>query len=189
MADLITLDEYKDYEGLVSTKDDTKLELIVSSVNQLVKTYCGNSIIDHYSTPKVEEFTLKWSSNLVQLTESPVNTITSVETRDSVDSSYTTLNAQEYYLDQATDTVYKAKGMWPQGLGAVKITYTAGYSSTPTDLKLALVDLVRYYVKNEYKDRQTLSGATIENPSSASSRTSVAFPDHIKRVLDLYKNL
>lgn len=189
MADLITLDEYKDYEGLVSTKDDTKLELLVSSVNQLVKTYCGNSIIDYYFTPKIEEFTVQWNENFVQLTESPVVNVSSVEVRDNEIQAYTTLSSTEYYVDHDTDTVFRINRNWPKGFGAVKITYTAGYSSTPTDLKLALVDLVRYYAKNEYKDRQTLSGATIENPSSASSRTSVAFPDHIKRVLDLYKNL
>ena len=44
-------------------------------------------------------------------------------------------------------------------LGAVKITYTAGYSSTPKDLQLALFDLVNYYMKDEHKERRTLGGA------------------------------
>jgi hypothetical protein len=70
----------------------------------------------------------------------------------------------------------------------VRVTYTAGYAETPLDLRLAVVDLVTYYFKGEHKQRQTLAGATIQNPGSASVRNSVAFPDHIKRVLDLYKN-
>ena len=44
-----------------------------------------------------------------------------------------------------------------------------------------------YYHKNEQKQRQTIAGATIQNQSTTSQRDSVAFPDHIKRVLDLYK--
>jgi len=33
----------------------------------------------------------------------------------------------------------------------------------------------------------TLGGATIQNQGSAGLRTSTDFPDHIKRVLDLYR--
>ena len=187
MADLITLDEYKSYESLVSTKEDFKLELLIASVSKLVKTYCGNSIIDHYTVPKVEEFSVKWNTDFVQLTESPLIDVTSVQMRDNEVSLYQTLTSSQYYVDYSTDSVYSVDRGWPRGFGAVKITYTAGYEDTPQDLKLAVIDLIRYYAKNEYKERQTLAGATIENPS-AGANSSVAFPDHIKRVLDLYKN-
>ena len=59
MADLVTLAEYKEAEGISSPKEDLRLATIVPSVSQLVKTYCGNSIIDHYSTNKVEVFSIK----------------------------------------------------------------------------------------------------------------------------------
>ena len=98
----------------------------------------------------------------------------------------------EYYLDTSTDSVLYVTGStyknWPRGAGSVKITYTAGYASCPTDLKLAVFDLVTYYLRDEHKERRTLAGATIQNQGSTSLRDSVAFPDHIKRVLDLYKN-
>ena len=48
MADLITLDEYKEYEGLTSSNEDLRLEKLIPSVSQLVKTYCANSIVDYY---------------------------------------------------------------------------------------------------------------------------------------------
>ena len=98
----------------------------------------------------------------------------------------------EYYLDTSTDSVLYVTGStyknWPRGAGSVKITYTAGYASCPVDLKLAIFDLVTYYLKDEHKERRTLGGASIQNQGSTSLRDSVAFPDHIKRVLDLYKN-
>jgi hypothetical protein len=50
MANLITLADYKTAEGIQSTKDDAKLDLLITSVSQLVKTYCGNGIVDFYST-------------------------------------------------------------------------------------------------------------------------------------------
>ncbi len=189
MADLITLADYKEAEGLTSPKDDLRLTSVIESVSQLVKTYCGNSIVDYYSTNKVEEFNIDWSTHIVQLTESPVNSVVSVEKRDSVTASYTTVPTTDYYLDTTTDSVLYVTGStyknWPRGAGAVKVTYTAGYSEVPKDLQLAIVDLVKYYFKDEKAARKTLSGATIENQGTGDDK---GFPDHIKRVLDLYKN-
>ncbi len=192
MANLITLADYKTAEGIQATKDDAKLELLIESVSQLVKTYCGNSIVDYYTSAKVEEFSISWGTNLVQLTESPVNSVTGIQYRDGFDQSYITLPTTEYFLEKSTDSIYRvttsgiAKN-WPLGPGSVKVTYTAGYESTPADLKLAVFDLITYYLKDEHKARQTLAGASIQNQASSSQRDNVAFPDHIKRVLDLYK--
>ena len=192
MAELITLREYKDMEGIQNPKDDYNLSQLITSVSQLIKTYCGNTFVDFYSTNKVETFTIDWNTHLVQLTESPVNTIVSVETRDSVTSSYSTVQTTDYYLDSNTDTVFYVTGSsyknWPRGAGSVRVTYTAGYQNLPSDLKLAVIDLITYYYRDEYKERKTLAGATLQNPGSSSQDSSVAFPDHIKRVLDLYKN-
>jgi len=192
MTDLITLAEYKEIEGISSPKEDLRLATLVPSVSQLVKTYCGNSLIDYYSTNKVELFSINWATHILQLTESPVNTIISVEKRDSVDENYSTVPTTEYYLDTATDSVLYVTGRtyknWPQGAGSVRVTYTAGYSSCPEDLKLAVVDLITYYLRDEHKERRTLGGASIQNQGSTSLANSVAFPDHIKRVLDMYKN-
>ena len=189
MANFITLQQFKDAEGITNVRDDYKLDRIINSVNQLVKTYCGNSIIDYYSTNKVEEFNIDWDTHIVQLTESPVNTIVSVEKRDLVTADYTTVPTTEYYLDKTTDSVFYVIGSayrnWPRGPGAVKVTYTAGYSGTPADLQLAIIDLVNFYFKDEHKARRTLAGATLEN---APVVENVGFPAHIKRVLDLYKN-
>lgn len=192
MADLITLREYKDMEGIQNPKDDYNLSQLISSVSQLVKTYCGNTFIDYYSTDKVDTFSIDWDTHLVQLTESPVISVSAVETRDSVTSSYQAVTSTNYYLDYNTDTVLYVTGSnyknWPRGPGAVKVTYRAGYSSLPGDLKLAVIDLITYYYRDEYKERKTLAGATLQNPGTSSQDSSVAFPDHIKRVLDLYKN-
>ena len=192
MTDLVTLAEYKEAEGISSPKEDLRLATIVPAVSQLVKTYCSNSLIDYYSSNKVETFSMDWDTHIAQLTESPVNTIVSVEKRDSVSESYSTVPTTDYYLDKATDSVLYVTGStyknWPKGAGSIKITYTAGYSACPADLKLAVFDLITYYLKDEHKERRTLAGASIQNAGSTSLRDSVAFPDHIKRVLDLYKN-
>ena len=196
MANLITLNTYKTAESIQSTKDDAKLELLIESVSQLVKTYCGNTIVDFYAddSRKTETLSINWASNIVQLTESPVRTVHSVKERENLSQSYVTLTANEdYYVDLATDSIYRVNSNgtaknWPNGPGAVEVIYNAGYELVPDDLKLAVIDLITYYHKDEHKARQTIAGASIQNQGSSSQRNNVAFPDHIKRVLDLYKN-
>jgi hypothetical protein len=194
MADLITLQDYKTAEGITQPKDDARLNILIPSISQLIKTYCGNSFVDYYSSNKAETFDINWSTHVVQLTETPVNALVSVQERASYSSSYTTLTtgAYEYSLDANTDSILRTNSAgyqnWPQGVGSVKITYTAGYSAVPADLKLAVLDLVTYYLKDEHKLRQSIAGASLQNQGSSTQRDNVGFPDHIKRVLDLHKN-
>ena len=194
MADLITLQEYKTAQAITQPKDDARLNVLIPSVSQLIKTYCGNSFVDYYSSNKTETFTIDWGTHVVELTESPVNAIVSVQEAQSYGGAYTTLTtaAQEYALSTETDCVYRTTTSgyrnWPVGIETVKVVYTAGYSAIPGDLKLAVLDLVTYYLKDEHKLRQSIAGASLQNQGRSTQRDNVSFPDHIKRVLDLYKN-
>jgi len=194
MANLITLDEYKASEKIESTKDDSRLNSLIASVSQLVKTYCNNTIVDHYASDKTETFSIGSGSTSVQLSESPVNSIVSVKERTGISSAYTTLVANtDYYLDTVTDSIFRSNSgtgykSFPLGPGSVEVVYKAGWSECPADLQLAVIDLIRYYAKDEHKARQTMQGASIQNNTSSSQANNVGFPDHIKRVLDLYKN-
>ena len=195
MADLTTLNDYKAAEGINSPKDDARLNFLIPSVSELVKTYCANSFVDYYSSNKVDTLNIDWDTHIIQLTESPVNTIVSVEERNSYGDAYVTLTTgnYEYFLDSATDSIMRTTNgsnyrNWRRGPGAVRVTYKAGYATLPSDLRLAVFDLITYYLKDEHKERRSIAGASIQNQSSSSQRNNVAFPDHIKRVLDLYKN-
>lgn len=195
MANLITLAEYKEAEGLSNPKDDLRLQTLIPSISELVKTYCGNSLVDYYSTNKVETFSIDWATSVVQLTESPLNTVVSVEERRSYNEAYATLTTAnfDYYVDGNTDSIIRTNSggrtiNWATGVGAVKVTYTAGYSTLPVDLKLAVFDLMTYYFKREHRERKTLGGASIQQTGTTSVAGNVGFPDHIKRILDLYKN-
>ena len=79
MADLITVQDYKTAEGITQPKDDARLTVLIPSISELVKTYCGNTFVDFFSSNKTETFNIDWSTYIVQLTESPVNAIVSVQ--------------------------------------------------------------------------------------------------------------
>ena len=194
MANLIDVGTYKTMVGITSTNQDSRISELVSSVSQLVKTYCNNTFVDFATSSKTEVFNVDYNEHFVQLTETPIIAVSSVAERDKPSDTYTTLtDAEDYYVDSVTDTVFRIDGsgrpkQFKSGKGAVKVVYTAGYSILPQDLELAVMDLITYYLKDERKQRQTIAGASLSNQPSTSQRDNVGFPDHIKRVLDLYKN-
>jgi len=194
MADLITVQEYKDAEGIRGDNNDDRLTILVPQISDLVKKYCGTSFIDFYSSAKTETFNISDNiTSVVVMSETPLNSVTSVKERDNPSTAYITLtNNTDYYIDTSSDSIFRLdssgnRKAFKSGFGAVEVVYTAGYSATPKDLELALFDLVTYYLKDEHKQRRTLGGATIQNQGTAGLRTSTDFPDHIKRVLDLYR--
>jgi len=200
MADLVTLQQYKDFAGLQGVQHDARLNTIIDNVSQLVKTYCGTTIIDYASTDKTEYFNI--SDNHVDriiLAESPLISVSQVQERQDQAGAYVTLITEnsdssgkyEYIIDMDSDSIVRTTATgtksFPRGMKAVKVVYRAGYTSTPEDLKLAVFDLIKYYMKDERKERMSIAGASIENQLSTSLRNNIGFPDHIKRVLDMYK--
>ena len=200
MADLVTLQQYKDFAGLQGVQNDARINTIIDNVSKLVKTYCGTSFVDDYSSAKTEYFDIKDNlTTRVMLDEGPINAVTSVSERESQADSYVTLITEnsdssgkyEYVVNDDSDSITRTNSSstkyWPKGQKSVKVVYTAGYTSCPDDLKLAVFDLVKYYLKDERKDRMSIAGATVENPISTSLTGNIGFPDHIKRILDMYK--
>ena len=200
MANLITVQQYKDFAGIKGLNEDSKINVIIPAISQAVKTYCGTSFIDFFSTDKTEFFDITDSSTFaVMVDESPLVSVSQVQERQSQSDSYVTLITEnsdssgkyEYIVDTGLDMIKRTTATgdkaFPKGPKAVKVVYRSGYSSTPEDLKLACFDLVKYYLKDERKERLSIAGASIQNPVSTTLRENIGFPDHIKRILDFYK--
>ena len=143
MADLVTLQQYKDFAGLKSLEHDARINVVIDSVSQLVKTYCGTTLVDYASTNKVEYKTIK--DSIVQtiiLDESPLIQVVSVEERLSQADAYTTLITEnsdssgkyEYIVNDESDSITRTNSTgtvsWPRGPKSVKVTYKAGYTKT-----------------------------------------------------------
>lgn len=192
MADLVTVQDYKDAEGLTGAKDDDRLAILVPQISELVKRYCGTSFVDYYSTDKTEVFNVTEDTSIIIVSESPLVSVTSVKEREGPTEAYTTLTVNsDYYVDTTFDAVRRVTGnnskFFKKGFGSVEIAYRSGYSAVPSDLKLAIFDLITYYLRDEHKERRTIAGATLQSQGSSSVRNNTDFPDHIKRVLDLYR--
>jgi hypothetical protein len=184
---LVTLEDYKTYKKIAKSDMDNELNFIIDSVNTLVKTFVGHSIVDYYDTPAIETFNIKADQTFIQLNEWPIKEIISLESRIALDQPYTTLGSAEYYVDTKISSIY-SNSAFDEGLGAVKVTYKAGFDEVPTDVRLAALDLVHYYYKEEYKEKRQIGSISIDNTSKYNISIN-GWPNHIVRVLDMYRNV
>lgn len=190
MTDIIDINIYKQAKALTGDKENERIEILCSYVSQLIKTYCGNSFVDYATSPKVEYFSIKDSQKRIQLEEWPVIEVSEVAERTDPTLSYTVLTDNtDYVVDEDTEIIERIDQSFPKGVKSLKVTYTAGYTTLPTDLLLAAIDLVSFYLHEEHKTQKQLFGASITNAGTSTIRGNIGFPDHIKRVLDLYREI
>ena len=182
---LITTTEYKAYIGLSSTNQDTAIAAVIPKVSELVKAFCRRTFLDYVDDTKIEVF--KGGETAFNLKESPLIAVSSVEYSDDYGLTYTPLvEFTDYVVDTETDQVNLIATYYQtiKKVNAFKVTYTAGYVTLPEDLKLAVMDLVTYYLRHEAALHTNKNVGA--NSVQIEYVTNTHLPAHIRRVLDLY---
>lgn len=185
--DLVTVAEYKAYSGITSNTQDATIAILVQKVSHLVKNICRRTFVDYIDDFKVDTFRIAVDGRLL-LTETPLLMVSSVEFSDDYGKTYTTLEEYtDYVVDQDRDAIefllepYKSS---INKVNAFRVTYNAGYEVIPEDLKLAVFDLVGYYIRNDaaIHSHKSIGANTVQ----IEYITNTSLPAHIRRVLDLH---
>lgn len=182
-ADLITLQEYKIHTSITSTNQDAEIKALIPQVSDLVKSYCRRSFIDYYDEAKTEFFDGSGFKTIL-LKETPVVNVIAVSTSDNYGQSYTKLTKFVDWVHQGD----QIRSLDPQGfrekINGYKVDYFAGYEAVPNDLKIAVLDLIYYYMRSDSAVHSTKSISP--NTMQVEYITNTNLPAHIKRILDLY---
>lgn len=182
-SNLVTLAEYKAYAGITSTNQDAEINSIIPKASQLVKTICRRSFVDYVNDSKEEIYSGGWDK--LYLKEYPILNILSVEYSTDYGKTYNELvEFEDYVLDYEDGTIAAIYPPFPKYINGYKVTYTAGYETLPEDLKIAVMDLVTYYIKNDMSVHSPKAPGT--NSVQIEYITTANLPAHIRRVLYLY---
>ncbi len=197
---LVTLAQYKAYVGITSTTQDAAIAALIPQVSALVKSICRRTFVDWIDNFKVENFR---GGDQFVLNETPVLAVQSVEYSVDYGATYSEMTEfTDYALDLEQDSIVPlhtwgyqpdywdgvvkrvATPTFPKRVNGYRVTYTAGYETLPEDLKLAVLDLITYYLR---RDSAVHTSKTMgANTMQIEYVTSTNLPAHIKRVLDLY---
>jgi hypothetical protein len=191
---LITISEYKTYAGIKSSNYDKEIIGLIPRVSQFVKNYCNRTFVDYVDTDKVEYFNGGVSRFL--LAETPVISVASVGYSTDFGQTYTNLTEyKDWILDgdeirslntNAVNSLITVNRGFPEVIRGYKVTYRAGYDDVPSDVALAIMDMVTYYRKNDMSVHSTKAPGT--NSVQIEYISTTGLPAHIRRVLDMYRS-
>ena len=191
MTNLVTITDYKRYKGIRSEDNDPTISLLIAAVSDFVTTYTGRDFLKYANTDKVEYFdALHCSEYLTK--EFPILSVT--ELAVSTDGGVTFVPLVEntdYFVDTDRDMIINNTAYYGFVTATSishhsgKLTYKAGYTTIPQDLKLAILDLVHYYIKEEYTPSKSLQSANVQNAVVLIEGSKL--PPHIRRVMDNYR--
>lgn len=185
---LVTRNEYKEYIGINGTEQDDTIDSLIIKVSELVKSYCRRTFIDYVDDIKTEYF--NGGVQRIYLAEYPVIIVLSVEQSIDYGQNYTELTEfTDYALDKETDSLVTLSSTekFTYYINGYKVNYFGGYETIPEDLKLAIFDLISYYLKNDAVIKN-LRVPTTQVMQLEYGPTATNFPSHIARVLNLYKS-
>lgn len=192
--DLVTLDEYKIYAGINSTNQDTVITALIPQVSSLVKTICRRTFVDYVDDAKTEVFSGGSTNSKYYMQEYPVISVSSVEYSADYGQTYDSLvEFTDYVVDLEDDSLValpytedpSTTAVFTKAINGYKVSYYAGYEVLPEDLKIAILDLVTYYLKNDGSVHSPKAPGT--NSVQIEYITTTALPAHIARVLNIYK--
>lgn len=184
MADLVTLDEVKAYLSITSPNQDDMLNLLISKTSDLIKIYCGTTFIDYYNSIK-EEIHNGGDSSII-LEEFPVRDILLMSYSADYGQTYTDLTVGvDYYHDKRNDCITSISGEFTNSPNGYKVNYRAGYEVPPEPIKLACLDLIKYYKNTDNSVKSTRNAGS--NTTQIEFITSARFPSSIRIILDQYR--
>jgi uncharacterized phiE125 gp8 family phage protein len=131
----ITLAEVKDHVNVDFADHDTQLTNLLASAFREVELFTQKAL----KTKTVRQ-SFKEINGTVELVYSPVQSITSVTDASNVALDYTSS------IDKTKISAYSANG--------IKITFVAGYTSLPADLRNAVLDIVAVDFDNKVEDKR-----------------------------------
>lgn len=145
-TELVALADLKTYLGITSSGQDAKLSAVKTDIEDAVKKYCGRDLLVP-STPYTEYYAGDGSQRLI-VDQRPVVSVSSIYIDPSClfesgslvpnlnSGSPAELISSQRQLDSGIIELFSYAFL--RGRRSVKITYSAGYATVPSDLQRAV---------------------------------------------------
>ncbi|PYS91496.1 MAG: hypothetical protein DMF62_02475 [Acidobacteria bacterium] len=190
---LITLAEAKSFLKITTTSEDSIVGDLINECSVWINTYCGRKLI-YPAVPYTEYYDGNGTSQLF-LKNWPIITVTSLY-MDYL-RAWTADTAIDLTADVQTDlesgilTLWNNQSLYGQGVGNVRVIYTAGYthnSNVPYDLKLACKKLAAWKYFQDYSQRRYGVASESTGERQVNYSDEPLLPD-VKQILNRYRRL
>jgi hypothetical protein len=179
---LCTVDNVKSYIGIntIDSTEDALIETLIDAVSTMFVSYCGRGF---ESATYTEYYSGNDYPNTVYTNNFPIITVSGIYDDTSwTFGSDTLISGSNYMVDDISITLLPGY-VFSAGKKNIKVIYTAGYSTIPSDIKQACIEEAARKYKR--KDRIDISAISLSNESI--SMFSDEFLPATKIVLNRYK--
>jgi hypothetical protein len=171
---IITVDIYKEYNGIKNPESDSKLAFIVDYVNQFIELYCNTK----FTPTVVTGYKTHTTTGEVILPNVPIISVEAVNTIAGTP-------IEDFYVDNDLGIItINSLGVLVPRAPNVSIDYTYGYEQVPVGLIVPAVEFVSHLFKREFvksKNNSLGESVTFIDPN--------VVPVQVRAGLDLYRFL
>ena len=178
MTDLITLAEYKDAKEIKSPNLDVKIETLITLVSDFVEVYCGRRFLTETYTDALYGV----CEDSIYIQNPPLTDVAVIEFYNT-SREWELVDLEAYLIEEDIITFLDLPIVHDTPKKPFRLEYTGGYVDIPAALRLAVIDMVTFYHKNEATPKKSVSSLNVQAPGFTDNN----LPSHIKRVLDLYR--
>lgn len=188
---LITKEEFKVFASITDDSEDEILQIYIDAAEEFIKNYCNRTFEETVYTNELYDGP---GTPCLVVDDYPILSVEEILEYDEVVSSISDLDDDGYYIKNNRPYGIYHSLCWSAGRDTIKVSYTAGYSSIPSDLKLAAF-LVTSYFRN-MSTKQGIRGESLGSYSYSLSNDVMAMggrliiPDvAITNILNRYKKV
>ena len=172
-----------------STEEDTQITNVITSVSDHIERYCNNKFTDYVSITKTEYH--RGDTSIITLDNSPIINVTSVECSSRHDPlTYTELVVDEDFFineeDDMLETILGNNFSLSPHPRSIRIVYNSGYATIPPALENVAYEMASYIISEDHKPRKEILNNSVQNSFEPLDNS---WPPHIKRDLDLFRNI
>ncbi|HAB53331.1 MAG TPA: hypothetical protein DCE80_14365 [Ignavibacteriales bacterium] len=125
--------------------NNARLETYINSTSSFLERECDRSF--HSATYTNEEYNGNGRTKF-WLKQYPITSITSLTFYDRYNATtlYEMTEDKDYYADLNTGRLDNLIGVWTKDTRNIRVTYVAGYTTIPEDLKVLCMDIIDFQI-------------------------------------------
>lgn len=167
---------------LAETSQDSLVEFFINASSEMIERETDRKL----KAQSIVDTIHGRSSNIVLLSQWPVNSITELRIDNSsifVDAN-TLIDASEYRIGDDNNSLVLLNRVFTKGYNNVRVTFNGGYSTLPSDLEHACLWMVFYYHKMRIAED---IGRSSKSKGDESFSMLQEAPADVKNVIQRYK--
>ena len=190
---LLTIDEAKEFLEVEGNEEDAEIESLVDAVSFTVEDYTGRKLNSRAYTSELFSGT---GTQWLRLREYPVTAVASVDTLSGVGSSGATwqseditnlINLDAVEADRSRGKLFWRDHAFPLGTANVRITYTAGFTALPPQLKRGVRGVLGWYRRQQDRHAVGVVSRSFSGQSEAVRVDDRKLPADVRLMLDPFK--